>query len=140
MDRAFSYLDVITEFCYNCYMRKQITKECPKHGMTIFKERRDKRHPDRQYWRCSKCEYESVKKRRQKIKQKLVEIHGGKCIRCGYNKSLRALSFHHRNREDKKFRLSSCNHIKWDDLLEESMKCDLLCANCHMEIEEEIGL
>jgi hypothetical protein len=31
----------------------------------------------------------------QKTKLKAVEYKGGKCIICGYNKSIRALQFHH---------------------------------------------
>lgn len=111
--------------------------ECKKHGLAKHKRRIDR---GKERWRCSKCEYDAVKRRRRKLKEKLVLFHGGKCIKCGYKKSLRALSFHHRNREEKSFSINMAHRVKWDTLLEESKKCDLLCANCHMEIEEERDL
>lgn len=59
----------------------------------------------------------------------------GKCEKCGYNKSTRALTFHHIREEDKKFSLDSRNILsqKWENILKELDKCQLLCFNCHME-------
>ncbi len=68
-------------------------------------------------------------------KKKLIELKGGKCERCGYNKCIQALEFHHRNPKDKEFVLAQ-TQIRarpWAVVLEESNKCDLLCANCHAE-------
>lgn len=77
-------------------------------------------------------------KARLERKAKLVEMLGGKCQRCGYDKCLAALSFHHRDPTEKKFALSVkglCH--KWDDIVEEAKKCDLLCMNCHAEEHNE---
>ncbi len=70
-------------------------------------------------------------------KVKLVEMKGGKCQKCGYDKCLRSLSFHHRDRSDKKFQLDSrtIQSKSWDLIKKEVEKCDLLCLNCHMEEE-----
>jgi len=72
-----------------------------------------------------------------KRKEELIKKSGGGCERCGYNKSRNALCFHHRNPEEKKFGLALNNlwAKKWDVILEEWAKCDLVCANCHKEIE-----
>ena len=73
-----------------------------------------------------------------KKKLKLVKIAGGRCCKCGYNNSLRALSFHHRDPKEKKFCLNIHSLGKnWEEIIEEFEKCDLLCLNCHAEIEEE---
>ena len=69
-----------------------------------------------------------MKKRRQRIKKTLVDEAGGKCIRCGYDKCIAALEFHHRNPDEKEFRLTD---RAMDKLRAEASKCDLLCANCH---------
>lgn len=69
--------------------------------------------------------------RRQKLKA--VEYKGGKCQLCGYDKSVKALCFHHRVPAEKSFNISGCS-ISWDRLVLELDKCDLLCANCHAEI------
>lgn len=111
----------------------QMEKEaiCKRHGKTIFVLRKGKYDS----WRCRKCDYESEKRHRRTLKIKLVEHFGGKCIKCGYNKSLRALSFHHRDPKNKLLGIST--NIALNKLIEEAKKCDLLCANCHMELEEK---
>lgn len=77
-------------------------------------------------------------KRGLERKEKLLKIRGDKCSMCGYNKSTRVLSFHHRNPETKKFGLSLNN--LWgkpmDILIEEAEKCDVLCMNCHAELHD----
>lgn len=73
------------------------------------------------------------------IKKKLIELKGGKCQRCGYNKNMTALCFHHRNPSEKAFGISDSSHHTWEELFKESQKCDLLCLNCHAEIHDEIN-
>ncbi len=72
-------------------------------------------------------------------KAQLIEMKGGKCELCGYCKSYRALTFHHTNPGAKELKLdarSLAGH-KWDSILTEVHKCQLLCMNCHMEIHEQ---
>lgn len=47
--------------------------------------------------------YQQQKLRGLKRKYEIVQMRGGKCERCGYNKNLAALDFHHRNPDTKKF-------------------------------------
>lgn len=72
-------------------------------------------------------------------KEKLVDLFGGKCSKCGYNKCQRALQFHHTDPSQKCFEMSSreINHKSWQDIKKEASKCILVCANCHSEIEAE---
>ncbi len=74
---------------------------------------------------------------RKQNKIKLVEYLGGKCMICGYNKSLSALEFHHINPKEKEFALTYSNK-SWDKLKQEADKCILVCANHHREIEDGI--
>ena len=77
---------------------------------------------------------DSINTLRKAMKKKAIELKGGKCERCGYNKCMAALQFHHRNPEEKKFGLASGGKLhSWEDYLEEVNKCILLCANCHAE-------
>ena len=76
-------------------MEKIILKECKKHGLTEFTLRENK------WYRCKKCAVESVQKRREKIKELLVEYKGGKCEICGYDKCISALESHHLNPNEK---------------------------------------
>lgn len=82
--------------------------------------------------------YAAVKRRRYVLKEKAVQYKGGRCMKCGYSKCLRALGFHHRDRASKDFGLGHLSNIGWDRIKAELDKCDLLCANCHMEVHEEL--
>lgn len=69
------------------------------------------------------------------MKHKAIELKGGKCERCGYNKIEDVLEFHHINPKEKTMSLSErSGSTEWDKFLEETKKCILLCANCHREI------
>lgn len=82
----------------------------------------------------------SSKGRRKILKEKYIKYLGGSCFKCGYSKSMRALTFHHKVREEKEFTLSSCLDWSWNKIKAELDKCALLCFNCHMEIEDEYEL
>lgn len=81
-----------------------------------------------------KCGYCMRKLRRIKIKKEVVELLGGKCSRCGYNRCMFALEFHHRNgKKDKEFSISGNSNLSLKRIKKEIEKCELLCANCHRE-------
>lgn len=60
---------------------------------------------------------------------------GGCCQKCGYKKNSAALSFHHREPENKSFQLDlrKLSNCTMEKLQNEVNKCDLLCVNCHFE-------
>ena len=66
-------------------------------------------------------------------KMKMVNMLGGKCCLCGFNKYQSALEFHHINEDSKEFNIShrvSSFELN-DEILKELDKCVLLCSNCH---------
>jgi len=75
-------------------------------------------------------------KERRIRKERLVKMLGGCCKKCGYKKSLAALSFHHRDPATKEFDISHNGNLlhDWDLVIKEALKCDLMCLNCHAEI------
>lgn len=79
--------------------------------------------------------YENQKLRGLKRKYEAVLQRGGRCERCGYDKNLSALEFHHRNPEEKEFQIDMrrFSNTNLETLKEELNKCELLCANCHRE-------
>ena len=81
---------------------------------------------------------EVVSIKRRAIKKALVDYKGGQCCRCGYNKSLRALEFHHLDSNEKDFTISRCITKSMDTLKQEVDKCILVCSNCHAEIHDEL--
>lgn len=81
----------------------------------------------------------AVADRRRKLRLQAIEYGGGSCQKCGYKKSLRALSFHHKNPAEKDFGLSARGLTRsWEKIKIELDKCILVCANCHMELHDEI--
>lgn len=83
-----------------------------------------------------KTKSEIITQFRQKRKRDLITLYGGKCSLCGYNKSIKALEFHHIKPQDKKYALGTGNCHKLQDDLTEAKKCLLVCANCHREIHD----
>jgi hypothetical protein len=85
---------------------------------------------------------ENIYKRGWTRKKEIVSLAGGECQRCGYNKNIKVLTFHHRDPSQKIFGLSVNNlwSKKWEVILEEFKKCDMYCQNCHMEIHDEINM
>lgn len=70
---------------------------------------------------------------RKRVKLKLVEYKGGECEKCGYNKCVRALEFHHLDPSEKDFTISG-KSWSFERLKDEVDKCILVCSNCHNEI------
>lgn len=69
---------------------------------------------------------------RRDIKKRAVEYKGGKCERCGYSNTVKAMIFHHPGH--KSFGISARGIIRsWDKIKKELDNCVLLCLNCHAE-------
>lgn len=81
---------------------------------------------------CYDCMPEGTQLSRGQFISKLKEKYGGKCLRCGYDKSLVALDFHHIDPEKKDFTISN-DRFKLIEAIEEIKKCILICSNCHRE-------
>lgn len=108
--------------CCNTPLTKKQIKFCSvkcKHKTKTYKEKN----------------YVLQQRRRHNRKLKLVNLAGGKCQRCGYNKNFAALHFHHINPTEKGGRLDirTIAAKNWEWCLTEFKKCQLLCSNCHSE-------
>jgi hypothetical protein len=69
-------------------------------------------------------------------------LRGSKCEKCGYDKCLDALQFHH---IDPKKKLFEIKEGIWEcrpdeEIKKEISKCLLLCANCHYEVHSRSPL
>jgi hypothetical protein len=67
-------------------------------------------------------------------KLELVQKLGGKCARCGYNKNLAVLSFHHKGEKKLPLDVRGLSNRRIEVILKEFEGCELLCLNCHMEL------
>lgn len=113
----------------------QEIRKCKVHGNTIYKEYSEGNN--KKCFRCLECRAESTKKIYNYKKQKAVNHLGGKCSKCGYNKCLNALDFHHLDPLKKDIAPAKVLSRSWDNILKEINKCIVLCANCHRELHSK---
>lgn len=73
--------------------------------------------------------------RREKSLVVRAKRHIGRCLRCGYDKSIVALQWHHVDPAEKEMLPSKTMRMKDEKAFEELKKCILICANCHWEVE-----
>jgi transposase-like protein len=110
------------------------TATCPRHGLTTFGRSASGRY------RCLRCRSEAVSDRRRRVKQRLVEAAGGRCVLCGYDRTPAALQFHHVEPAEKAFSIADRGVARAiDKALAEAQKCVLLCATCHAEVEAGVA-
>ena len=104
--------------------------DCAVHGRTEF------RLEGRGAFRCLTCRQERVTRRRRELKALLVAEAGGACVGCGYDAHACALQFHHLDPATKEFGIAAEGVTRsLESLRKEAMKCVLVCANCHAELE-----
>ncbi len=79
----------------------------------------------------------NVHQRARRLREQLIKEAGGCCTRCSYARCPNALEFHHRDPSTKLFGLTALNLRRktLEQVQLELKKCELVCANCHREIE-----
>ena len=79
--------------------------------------------------------YDAQQARGLRRKIRLIRDLGHRCKRCGYERNLAALEFHHSDPAAKLFSLDlrSLSNRSWQAIAREALKCELLCSNCHKE-------
>lgn len=84
---------------------------------------------------CKLCAIKDfIARRRKDRKARCVALLGAKCSRCGYDRCLDALQFHHTGSKDDDVAALIRDNRPWTVIVAEVMKCVLVCANCHAEI------
>jgi transposase len=112
----------------------RVVATCRLHGTVEFARRSGGG------FRCTRCRADAVTRRRRKVKRQLVEEAGGRCSRCGYERCIAALEFHHLEPAEKRFSLSHRGVTRSIERARaEAAKCVLLCANCHAELEASVA-
>lgn len=85
---------------------------------------------------CKICSRKSKNDRNNKLKKWAVDLLGGSCSVCGYNKCIGALDFHHTDPSKKDFSIAD---KKSKTAIESELeKCIVVCKNCHSEIHAGI--
>ena len=73
---------------------------------------------------------EVTRQKRRNKRQKLIELMGGKCVKCN---STDRLQFDHIDPNIRSYAIGGHLYKKLDELILESKKCQLLCPRCHLE-------
>lgn len=74
-----------------------------------------------------------------KTKQALIDLFGGACQACGYNRSHRALHFHHKDASEKD-EWSDTGRASVAEVQAHPERFALLCANCHAEAHDALDV
>jgi hypothetical protein len=130
---------------FNAERRKEYQKNPDKHreikrkeyqkNSNKYKKRAKewrKNNPDKTYLADKKRWKEGQKAMRHYLKSQ----EGGHCKKCGYDKNLDALDWHHKDPSTKEFNLSQIRITpkNYNIIIKEIEKCVLVCSNCHREI------
>jgi hypothetical protein len=129
-------------FCFECSPVGMIGGRLPVKEGTLLKCKvcgRGYAYCRRKGHITDKCNSCLVNGRREEVKRRAVDLMGGACVLCGYDKCLRSLDFHHVDSSKKEFNINAATAVlSWTRLEAELNKCRLLCKNCHGEVEEAI--
>lgn len=82
---------------------------------------------------CKKCHNKNTIDRGRINRKIYVDYKGGKCERCGYNKCIEALDFHHPDKQGKDLKFKTIRYWGIEKAKKELDKCILLCCRCHRE-------
>lgn len=88
--------------------------------------------------RCKLCFNKDLLKKWKRNKEKAVELKGGKCVKCSYNKSMSALQFHHVDPNTKEDNWGKLRTLSWKNITAMLDGTILLCSNCHCEEHERL--
>lgn len=147
---------MITKLCLKCkkefavyhivngvkrdFRKRKFCLECSPFGLKNNKDLREysidfsKSMDERRRASRTKKSKKWQNKIRRQRKAYLVNMLGGKCMKCGYSGCTASLEFHHRDRKDKSFGIGEKGLTgSLEKLINEVKKCDLLCSNCHGE-------
>ncbi len=98
---------------------------------------KQKEYQNKRYLKNKKKYYDNNKKRRLLLAKKLFEYKKDlSCLYCG-KKNPACIDFHHNgNKVDTITNIFRKTH-SWDKIIEEIIKCDVVCANCHRKLHKK---
>jgi hypothetical protein len=120
--RAWMCRSCMNKDTYSKFKNKIATD--PEYRMLIAERKRnDNYRPGRR---------DKINTKYRNLKQQMVDYKGGKCMKCGYNKCIGSLQFHHIDPSQKSFQVSLAS--TFEKAKPELNKTIMLCSNCHDEL------
>jgi len=83
---------------------------------------------------CGKCHCKYTLKKGQEKRRYAIELLGGKCVHCGFDKWDCSLDFHHLDPKKKDSTFANLRGWSRVRIEKEMKKCILLCSNCHRAV------
>jgi hypothetical protein len=151
--------DRLTRYCKACFLKRR----CPKCGQVMSQaglhkcasvEEKGPRHciqcdallRDKGWERyakvCGKCYKAKIREIDKQLRAEMRAAFGGCCCRCGYDRCIAALHFHHKDSSEK--RLWNTTRVTGGrgstsvrEVRAHPERFELVCANCHFEIHSE---
>jgi predicted transcriptional regulator len=111
------------KYCYQCETIKNRSDFYSKH-----QEGKDLQH------QCKFCANKQKVDRGRIVKIKMIEYKGSECEHCSLklkNSHPAVYDFHHMDPNEKDINFTSVKYWKWEKIVDELDKCNLLCSNCH---------
>jgi len=121
----------MVRICKSCKLEKDIS-EFHIAGSYYYQGEKKKRYRGA----CKLCVNKKWRDRRNALLDEFITER--KCKRCGYDKTVEALEFHHLDPNEKEFTIASRWTISRERLKEEIEKCVILCCLCHRELHAGI--
>ena len=109
------------------------TQYCSQCGTTksLSEFHKNNYRPNKVQAECKSCQLKTNKKNAAAKKLKMIEHKGGVCYKCKGIFHPAVFELHHRDPKEKDIQPRSMQYWKWERIIPELDKCDLLCANCH---------
>lgn len=109
-------------------------KQCGQCGQNLPEDcfYRRKGRPDRLPY-CQFCERKRALEAARDFKKMCLDYKGSRCSRCGYDRCVAALDFHHLDGTQKAFNINKQRSLNFEKVKVELDKCIVLCSNCHRE-------
>ena len=112
------------------YIKPHLCEDCGEADPNNF-------YP-RQKQKCKKCHNQRTANDCKNKRIKAIELLGGCCQHCGYDKCSSALEFHHIDPTTKDVNFGNMRRWSFSKIKKELDNCILLCANCHREEHERL--
>lgn len=100
-----------------------------------YKDKEKQKEAQRKHYLDNKKAYRKAHRKCLETLRLRVEEYKGKigCLHCA-EKRPQTLQFHHLNPDEKEDSIAKMvwRYRSWQDIVEESNKCIILCANCHL--------
>jgi len=90
--------------------------------------------------RCGSCSKRRFGEKEREERASIKESFGNRCLVCGYDRCLAALHFHHKHGRQGMWKklFKKKGSVQLRELKAHPERFVLLCANCHIELEEKI--